>query len=98
MGVSRYAKSVVVFQSQDYALAQERALAIGRSKETTYTNGDNKQVKWKLESIETLDILGEKIEDGREVYSEFQEISSENEVPFTTEFHPERSKPTQTGV
>lgn len=97
-GGSRYAKSVVLFRATDFDTARQEALSIGHSKEVEYANGDNAKVRWKFDSIETLDMLGDTIEDGHEVYSEFREVPHGLETSFDSELHPELSRPTQTGV
>lgn len=97
-GGSRYANSLILCKAEDFDSAKQKVLAIGKSKETDYTNGEGERVQWRFSSVETLDMLGSEIEDGREVYSEFREISSDEKIDFDTEFRPELSKPTQTGV
>lgn len=98
-GAERYARTLIVFQSSDnFSLARDIALKIGKSKEQSYRNGEDKLVQWKLKNIETLDLLGEQIENQREIYSEFQDIPSDESAVDLSDLHPELSKPTQTGV
>jgi hypothetical protein len=63
-------RSVVLFQSENFDTALIRATKLGRNLETTYENADRRTVRWQLVEVETLDLLGDQIEDGREVYSE----------------------------
>jgi hypothetical protein len=87
-------RSVVVFRADDFDDALTRSLEVGRRLECTFTNGDGKEVRWALASVETLDELGDVITDGREIYSE-PLGAGDGIVPALS---PERSTPTQSGV
>ncbi len=70
-------RTVVVFEAgEDWAEAEEKARTLGRSKEQSYANSDRETVRWSFRGLETLDMLGERIEDGREVYHEIVETSA----------------------
>lgn len=97
-GGTRLARSVIVFRSKDWPEAKMRARALGQGMEDTYTNGAGEEVRWRLESVETLDLLGRVIADGREVYSEPTPLPTGEVFEFDTEFDPSGTEPTQSGV
>ena len=95
-GESRLQKSVYLVKATDFDDALSTVVARARKDEEAYKNSDDEWVRWMLVEVETLDWLGEKIEDGREVYSE-----PRFDVPLSTyplPYRPELSKPTQSGV
>ncbi|WP_086821009.1 DUF4288 domain-containing protein [Allokutzneria sp. NRRL B-24872] len=104
-GLSTISRSVWVFAVPDsgedvWADAHARALQIARRDEHGYLNADGRRVDWKLIDVQTLDLLGEVVEDGREVYSEMRD-PSEQELrrwPPRVGFDPENTPPQQTGV
>jgi hypothetical protein len=63
-------RTLVVFRAADWPDARNRAVALGRDKEDDYANGDGESVEHRLIAVETLDALGEEIDDGREVWFE----------------------------
>ncbi|GAA4022497.1 hypothetical protein GCM10022247_53420 [Allokutzneria multivorans] len=65
-----------------------------------YLNSDGRRVDWKLIDVQTLDLLGDAVEDGREVYSELRDPSEEElrRWPARVRFDPENTPPQQTGV
>lgn len=69
-GALQATQSVLVFRAGDWSDARTRALDLGLAMEATYTNGAGEEVRFRLEAVETLDLLGDTITDGREVYSE----------------------------
>jgi hypothetical protein len=92
----RQARSLVVLQAEDFLEAKRRALELGHIRESRYSNAEEEGVLWQFEEIETLDLLGDTITDGREVHAEF--LASRdwgNGQPPAT---PEASEPTQSGV
>ena len=96
-GLVGYRDSIYIFQSYDFEDAFKRALAIGKSQETSYLNADQQPVKWKLKEIISLDIVGSaSLESGTEVYSEPVEPLPSDQFSFEHEFDPTTSKPTQT--
>lgn len=98
-GAETYMKSVFVFQAANWDEALERAVELGRVLEEDHLNAEGERVVWKLMDVETLDMLGEEIPDGREVYSEPVPAGPEGKAMRpNTKFRPEESKPTQTGV
>lgn len=97
-GATRRTRSVVVFRASDWPEAKQRALDLGRSMERSYVGGTGEAVRWRLETVETLDMLGDAITDGREVYSEPVELGSEDVIEFNQAFEPETSDPGQSGV
>ncbi len=99
VGAERYVKSVFVFRARDWDEALVRAVELGRALEEDHPNADGERVVWRLMDVETLDMLGEVITDGREVYSEPVPAGPEGKaLRVDTTFWPEKSKPTQTGV
>jgi hypothetical protein len=91
-------RSLIVFQEEDWSEAKTRAVDIGHGMERTYTGGTGDEVRWRLEAIETLDMLGDLITDGQEVYSEQINLPEGRAVAFDAEFDPARSDPGQSGV
>lgn len=63
-------RSLFVFQADESAAAHRRAVELGREQEATYNNQDDDVVRWQLVRVETLDVLGDVLDDGREVFSE----------------------------
>jgi hypothetical protein len=98
VGTSTMTRSVVLVRAHDWTEGRAKALETGRSHETTYLNGDGKQVRWALVAIETLDCLGPLLEDGREVYYEPRSPAPDEDYAFDTSFCPQDSEPGQTGV
>jgi hypothetical protein len=96
IGANRYMDSVYLFQSTDFDAAFKRALELGKSQEKSYLNADDLQVVWKLKEVMSLDSIAAESLDGIEVYSEPVDLGQEELIPFHSEFHPERSQPTQT--
>ncbi|NUT97582.1 MAG: hypothetical protein HOY78_36720 [Saccharothrix sp.] len=86
-------RSVFVFQagtSSDEATA--KAFEIARSRERDYVGGppgDTRRVVWRLTSLETLDVLGETVTDGREVYGEPGAVAEPVTWTVDTVFDPE---------
>jgi hypothetical protein len=97
-GATDLSRSVVVFRAEDFSDAKQRALDLGRTMESTYQGGTGQEVRWRLEAVETLDLLGDAITDGREVYSEPMERPAGRTIPFDAEFDPSNTAPGQSGV
>lgn len=93
-----YMDSVYVFRSQDWATAFQRAIELGKQQEKEYLNADNRQVRWRLKEIISLDWLFAQSLDGAEVYSESVAVGAGDSIPFDAAFEPEKSTPTQTGI
>ena len=93
IGASLYMDQVHVFRAVDWDDAQERALAIGRSHEQDYLNGDGQRVRWRLKAVRTLDIIGEHVTDGAEVHSTFVDVPGDEQVDADATFEPEKSRP-----
>jgi hypothetical protein len=85
-------RSVFVFQAGDWESARQRALELGRQAEEGYRNGAGEPVEKRLVRVETLDLLGDELVDGREVWWETLPVEKES---FRT---PEDAEPSQTGV
>jgi hypothetical protein len=98
MGGSRRVRTVVLLRAADWSEAKERAFQRGLDAERSYAGGAGEQVRWRLESIETIDLLGEEMGDGREVYSEPVDLGVSEAIAFDAEFRPEESEPGQSGV
>jgi hypothetical protein len=97
-GATRRDRSVVVFRANDWSRARQRALEQGRVMERSFVGGTGHEVLWRLEAVETVDMLGTSIDDGRAVYSESVDLKAGEVIPFETEFRPQESQPGQTGV
>jgi hypothetical protein len=81
--------SVIVFRADGFAEAEARARELGASREQSYLNGEGERVEWRLMRVETLDMLGEVLEDGREVYTESRPVADLDNAS---------DRPGQTGV
>ncbi|MFB9903158.1 DUF4288 domain-containing protein [Allokutzneria oryzae] len=104
-GLDLIARSVWVFSQPDtgermWADAHEKALRIAREQEDVYRNVNGRRVHWKLVDVQTLDLLGETVTDGREVYSELGDPTTAQlrEWDSRTAFDPDGTVPHQTGV
>jgi len=97
-GGSRLSRSVIVFRAEDWPDAKKRALDLGRGMEHTYTGGIGEKVRLRLEAVETLDLLGDAITDGREIYTEPLPIPAGRVISFDAEFNPSSTEPGQSGV
>lgn len=95
VGPTTYVRSVFVFRAGDWESARARAIELGRAAEDSFVNAEGQQVRRQLVHVETLDLLGQEIIDGREVYSEPVRIEDEH---VDLNLHPEDSEPTQSGV
>lgn len=95
LGPTDYVRSVFVFRAPDWETARMRAIELGRESENSYTNAEGEMVGWRLVRVETLDLLGDELIDGREVYSEPVPIEVE---PVDPPLDPEDSRPAQSGV
>ena len=89
---NHYDDSVIVFRAKDYDHAFERALELGRKRESDYKNDDGQRVRWLLVKIWNLDRIGPKV-DGKEVASYLHYHTSKKPIPPERIFHPEQSKP-----
>jgi hypothetical protein len=98
-GVVDEMRSVIVFLARDFDDGRERALNLFLAKETSYINGDGEKVDWRLIQLDTLDELGERIADGREVYAEQLPPSDEAaEAARIGGYSPGEHTPLQSGV
>lgn len=82
---------VVVFKAMDFGPAFDKAVSIGKAKETKYKNTYGQNVAWKLVEVISLDILGPTIRDGLEVYSEPVHLKKKDVIPYGTKFRPRKS-------
>jgi len=89
---NHYDESVIVFRAKDYVHAMDRALELGRARETNYKNDKGQRVRWTMVEIRNLDCIGPEV-DGKEVASVVHYRTSKKRIPPTRVFHPERSKP-----
>ncbi|WP_437305469.1 DUF4288 domain-containing protein [Sorangium sp. So ce388] len=95
-GLVRYMDSVHVLKASDFSDAMRRALELGKTHEQEYLNFEGKRVRWLLASVISLDLIGDELMDGVEVYSEPVDIRAGESVDFDHKFSPEESEPTQT--
>ena len=89
---NHYDNSVVVFRARDFDHAFERALELGRGRETDYKNDKGQRVRWSLVKVFNLDWVGRTV-DGKEVASWLHHHTGKERIPPDHVFHPERSKP-----
>jgi len=95
VGRAGQTRSVFIFQAEDWEPARLRAIELGRSMEDSYLNESGERVSWRLVCVETLDLLGDDLLDGREVYSESVPLAG---TMTTSPTRPEDSQPQQSGV
>jgi len=98
VGITDILRSVVVFKAMHFDDALAKALLLGDRMQTAYRNEDGREVRWSLLDVQTTDILGDQILDGREVYSEIIEVSASDRAQFPATFSPELSRPFRSGV
>ena len=99
IGSTDFYRSVLLFQSEeDFNIAKEKALRLGLKRETSYASDDGKTVQWRMETIESLDVVGKRIVDDHEVYCDFVEIPDSEKMPYDVVCTPEQSDPMQTGI
>jgi len=96
LGPVHIQKNVYVVVADHFADAKTKILARALQDECAYWNADQEMVQWVLVEIVTLDYLGEKIESGREIYSEpeFGDCRERYRAPF----RPDLSTPDPSGV
>jgi hypothetical protein len=87
-------RTVCVFRAPGWDAAHARAIKLGRASGVSYVNGDEKSVERRLVRVETLDLLGDELLDGREVY--FEVVSRNLDAHVVDS--PEDSRPTQSGA
>lgn len=96
-GARYYMDVIHVFRAVDWQDAMQRAIALGRDHEQTYTNADGHKVSWRLKEVLTLDMLLAPVLDGAEVNSALLEIPpGEAESLVEDSLRPQDSQPTQT--
>jgi hypothetical protein len=95
-GATTQETSVHIFRATDWDNAFDRALALGRSHEQDYLNGEGEQVRWRLDRVSTLDMIRAPDLEGAEVFSEMSDVSGG--PPFDTMFEPEKHQPENTGI
>jgi len=83
-------------RATDWTDALDRALELGRARETSYRNGDGERVDVAFTCVETLDLLDADLANGREVYAE--RFPLRERKPYVRDIDPAASRPTHTGV
>ena len=94
----QFARSVVVVRAEDFPGALHRAIAVGRTMEARYVGGEGHGFELRFKDVETLDLLGDTITDGREIYAEFERVPAELAEEAARPGSPEASSPGQSGV
>lgn len=89
--------SVVLVQAQDFSSAHAEALRVGREAEEVYRDREGNRVRWALETVSTIDEIGE-LRSGREIFVEFRDLEPAEALSFETRFDPSQQVPGQTGV
>lgn len=88
--------SIVTFRARDWEHARDRALELGRKQETTYENRLGETVRWALVGVETVDMVGRRL-DGVEVWSRMYTRVAREPVSPRKRFRPEASEPASSG-
>jgi Domain of unknown function (DUF4288) len=88
--------SVHIFRARDWDDAFARALTLGHGHEKEYANEAGERVRWRLDRVETIDMIRQTDLDGVEVYSTMSEVS--DGPAFDTKFEPEKYQPGNTGI
>ena len=94
-GLERYCDSVVMLRASTRDAAFEKALELGRKRETTYRNLDEVAIRWCLASVVSLDEVQEDSLNGAEVLS-LTVVPVEAGIAWHHEFHPVMSVPAET--
>lgn len=77
-------EQVHLLRGSDRDEAYEKALALGKSQETAYSNAEGHTVAWNFVGLENLvELLGERVRDGIEVWGRI--FHTENPEAFTVE-------------
>ena len=82
----------VLIEATDYEQAFQRALLLGKQRETRYANDKGRPVRWAFVKVEEIKKLGAQL-DGVEVGSLLDVLPAETPLPFGKRFQPRHSKP-----
>jgi hypothetical protein len=94
LGLERFFDSVILLRAPSREAAFARALAQGRGREQNYRNEQGVGVRWRLESIVSLDAIPDEDWNGLEILG--MPVPAATSLPWDHEFHPERSTPVET--
>lgn len=97
-GNGYYSDSVFAFRASGWDEAQARAVSIGRERETTYRNSDNRIVVWRLKEVRSLDQLGDDLADGREVFSRTEPLGPGETFRIDGDLALDDTRPSQSRV
>lgn len=89
---------VHVFRAADWTDAFQRALDLGRTHDRRYLNPDGEQVEWSFVEVVTLDMLGDEVTDGREVWYGVVPENRLDDIVRQLPRTPEESSAGQTGI
>ncbi len=88
-------EAIYVFKADDLGNAFERALELGKAREHTYENCDNRNVRWAFVEVAEVRRIGETVENA-EVSSKLLCVSSEEPMAFDSQLRPEDKAPYET--
>jgi hypothetical protein len=98
-GCDLFNDCVFLARAPNFDAALDRAMAIGRSREHEYLNGDGERVLWSFVEVLSLTLLGAgELGEVVDVHTETVPLRDADRVPFGTTFHPESSEPFMTGI
>lgn len=99
LGCKLFNDCIFLVRAADFDSALHRAVAIGRSREHEYLNGEGERVLWPFVEVLAVTQLGAgELGAVVDVYIEEVPLRVADRVPFGTTFHPERSEPFVTGI
>lgn len=97
-GAIHLARSLIVLRAADFPDARNRAVELGVAMQRTYLNGDRLEVRWRLERVETLDLLGDAITDGQEIHAQRVNLEDGEEWAFDAHLTPANHEPPHSGI
>lgn len=93
VGFAMARNGVFLLRADSFEAARLKALELGAAQEELFLNADGANAKWCFESILTLDVLPDELENA-EVCSEFCD-GLQTDIEWGHEFSPEDSEPSQ---
>jgi hypothetical protein len=97
-GIQSLWDSVFLVRAPDRTSAHERALTLGKSKEEEYVNANGESIRLALVGVTSIDLIGDEIVDGTEVYFIPNELDLPIPIDLDTDLHSGRWAPKSSGI